>query len=171
MKYSDLIKSEIEATYAATEGLIKLVDTSNLNWRPTTGKNWMTVGQLLKHIPTACGFCIRGFVTGQWGMPDGADGSDMLPSAEKMPSVKNVEEALKELAADKKLALETLAKVSEKDLESKMIAAPWGGPPMPLGVHCHQMVGHLANHKAQLFYYLKLLGKDVNTMHLYGMGS
>ena len=33
------------------------------------------------------------------------------------------------------------------------------------------MVGHLANHKAQLFYYLKLLGKDVNTMHLYGMGS
>ena len=31
------------------------------------------------------------------------------------------------------------------------------------------MAEHLAQHKAQLFYYLKLQGKDVNTMHLYGM--
>jgi hypothetical protein len=31
------------------------------------------------------------------------------------------------------------------------------------------MVGHLNQHKGQLFYYLKLQGKDVNTMHLWGM--
>ena len=31
------------------------------------------------------------------------------------------------------------------------------------------MVEHLATHKAQLFYYLKLQGKDVDTMHLWGM--
>jgi hypothetical protein len=31
------------------------------------------------------------------------------------------------------------------------------------------MIGHLAQHKAQLFYYLKLQGKPVHTGHLYGM--
>jgi hypothetical protein len=32
-------------------------------------------------------------------------------------------------------------------------------------------VEHLGNHQSQLFYYLKLMGKPVNTMHLYGMGA
>jgi len=31
------------------------------------------------------------------------------------------------------------------------------------------MIGHLATHKAQLFYYLKLQGKPVNTGHLWGV--
>ncbi len=171
MKLIDILKQEIDATYAATEGLIKLVDKDKLNWKPTSGKNWMTVGQLLKHLPTACGFCIRGFVTGDWAAADGADGGDMLPTAEKMPTVKSVDEALKALKADRKLAIEMLDKAGEDQLQNKMASAPWGGPPMPLGIHAHQMVGHLANHKSQLFYYLKLMGKDVNTMHLYGMGG
>jgi len=40
---------------------------------------------------------------------------------------------------------------------------------MPLGHRLLGMVGHLELHKAQLFYYLKLQGKPVNTMHMYGM--
>ena len=103
-------------------------------------------------------------------MPDGVDGGDMMPSADKMPTVKSTDEALKELKADKKLAYEMLDKAGEDNLHNKMVAAPWGGPPMPLGVQAQSMIGHLANHKAQLFYYLKLQGKDVNTMHMYGMG-
>jgi len=31
------------------------------------------------------------------------------------------------------------------------------------------MVSHLNAHKSQLFYYLKLMGKDVNTAHMWGM--
>jgi hypothetical protein len=31
------------------------------------------------------------------------------------------------------------------------------------------MVQHLDSHKSQLFYYLKLMGRDVNTMNLWGM--
>lgn len=170
MKMIDQLKGEIDAVYNATEKLIKLVDKDKLNWKPATGKNWMTTGQLLKHLPTACGFCIKGFVTGEWGMPDGADGGDMMPSADKMPTVKSPDEAIKELKADKKLAFEMLDKAGEDNLHNKMVAAPWGGPPMPLGVQAQSMIGHLANHKAQLFYYLKLQGKDVNTMHMYGMG-
>jgi uncharacterized damage-inducible protein DinB len=169
MKLIDLLKQEVEATYRAAEGLMKLVDKDKLNWSPSTGRNWMTTGQLLKHMPTACGFCIKGFVTGEWGMPDGADGADMMPSADKMPTVRTVDEALKELRADQKVALEFLEKAGEENLHNKKLAAPWGGPPMTLGEHALHMIGHLANHKAQLFYYLKLQGKDVNTMHYYGM--
>jgi len=31
-------------------------------------------------------------------------------------------------------------------------------------------VNHLLSHKGQLFYYLKLQGREVNTMHLWGVG-
>lgn len=40
---------------------------------------------------------------------------------------------------------------------------------MRLGVRLMQTVGHLTQHKSQLFYYLKLQGRPVNTMHLSGM--
>jgi hypothetical protein len=39
---------------------------------------------------------------------------------------------------------------------------------MILGQRLLQMVAHLAQHKAQLFYYLKLQGKPVHTGHLWG---
>ncbi len=39
----------------------------------------------------------------------------------------------------------------------------------PLWMQLLQMVEHQINHKAMLFAYLKLLGVEVNTMHLYGM--
>ena len=64
-----------------------LVDDDHLEWKPSTGSNWMTMGQLLRHITEACGMSIRGFVTGDWGMPEGVDLStlppeEMLPPAE-----------------------------------------------------------------------------------------
>jgi hypothetical protein len=55
----------------------------------------MTTGQLIKHIATSCGAGFRGFVTGDWGMPEGVDVGDltpeeMLPPLEKMPAVQSV---------------------------------------------------------------------------------
>jgi uncharacterized damage-inducible protein DinB len=49
-----------------------------------------------------------------------------------------------------------------------MICAPWGGPECTLFQHLLHMVDHLAQHKGQLFYYMKLMGKDVNTSDLWG---
>ena len=63
MSWTNLLKDELEAAYGATEKLIDLVDDDQLDWKPDTGSNWMTTGQLLKHIPKACGACFRGFVT------------------------------------------------------------------------------------------------------------
>ena len=90
--------------------------------------------------------------------------------AEGLPAVKTVAEARKKLAADKQVALAALAKAGEAGLESTLREAPWApGVKKPLGQHALEMVGHLSQHKAQLFYYLKLQGKPVNTLTLYGM--
>lgn len=174
MNWTELLKNEIAMTYGATEGLLDLVDEDALDWKPETGSNWMTTGQLLFHITSACGFCCRGFVTGDWSIPGGEDVSEMsddemLPPAEKMPTAESVAQIKEMLAADKKLAIEMVEQAGEEQLESRLVSAPWDPTEKPLGPQLLMMVGHLAQHKAQLFYYLKLQGKPVNTAHLWGM--
>ena len=126
------------------------------------------------HIAAACGQPIRGFITGDWGMPEGTDIEDlspelMLPPAEKLPSLGSVREAKELLAKDKQLALDMLAECDEDKLAGQTASAPWDPTEMILGHRFLQMVAHLNQHKTQLFYYLKLQGKPVNTSHLWGM--
>ncbi len=93
-----------------------------------------------------------------------------LPPADKLPTVKSVADAAKRIEADHRTALEMVAKAGESDLATKRVAAPWDPTEMLLGEQCLMMIdAHLATHKAQLFYYLKLMGKPVHTGHLYGM--
>ncbi len=173
MNWTELLSSEIEATYRVTDQLLDLVDDDSLGWKPSTGSNWMTTGQLLKHISESCGGAFRGFVTGDWGLPDGTDLSElspeeMLPPAEAMATIGSVAETKKALGEDKKLALAMLAKTTAKDL-ARPSTAPWDPNEMQLGQRLLQMVEHLKQHKGQLFYYLKLQGKPVNTSHLWPM--
>jgi uncharacterized damage-inducible protein DinB len=175
MNWTDLLTAEIETTYKVTDGLLDLVDDDALDWKPSTGSNWMTAGQLLKHITEACGAAFRGFVTGDWGwgLPEGTDMSDlspeqMLPPAEALATIGSVDEAKAALAADKQLALAMLAKTTPEDLE-KPVTAPWDTSEMRLGHRLLQMVEHLKQHKAQLFYYLKIQGASVDTKNLWGM--
>ena len=176
MTLNEILREDAEDIYKATEALIRLVDEEALQWKPSTGSNWMTTGQLLKHLATACGMPVRCFVTGDWGMPDGMDPSEMpademLPSAEKMPSVESAEEALRLLAEDKAVAMQMFSEVSAERLANERSTAPWGGPEVSLFQHCNGMIWHLAQHKGQLFYYLKLQGKPVNTTHLWMGGG
>ncbi len=172
MKWTDLLKSEVESTYAVTKALIEQVSDADLAWKPATGSNWMTVGQLLHHLETACGFCMRGFVTGDWGPPppESAGADAMLPPAEKMPSVNSVAEALAALEGDRRLALQMIDEAGERAISTRKVVAPWNpGTKLPLGQRLLHMLAHLAQHKGQLFYYLKLMGRPVNTGHLWGM--
>lgn len=176
MKYVDILKQDAEGVYHAAAGLIKLAADTPLDWKPQTGKNWMTTGQLMKHVAEACGSTVKGFVTGDWGLPPGTKMEDMppdamMPPAEAMGTVASAEEALEQLEADKKLAFEMFEKAGEERLINEKSSPPWGGPESTLFQHCHEMIGHLAQHKGQLFYYLKLQGKDVNTMHLWAGGT
>jgi len=176
MKWTDLLTTSIDETYRVTDSLMTMVDDAELDWKPATGKNWMTTGQLLMHLTTACGFCCQGFVTGDWGMPEGVQMQDlppeqMMPPAEALPAVGSVAEARELLAADRELAHRMVRQAGEERLETEQTRAPWDpeGTECALGSHLLGMVQHLATHKAQLFYYLKLQGKDVNTWHLWGM--
>ncbi len=173
MNWTETLKTEVEDAYKSTLGLMEMAEDSTLDWKPGTGDNWMTTGQLLKHIETACGACFKGFATGDWGMPEGMDPADMkpedmLPPAETMPAAANIAEAKAALEADKKLALGMIAESGEERLQNEDTTAPWDPTPMKLGRRLLGMVGHLNNHKAQLYYYLKLQGKPVNTWNLYG---
>jgi uncharacterized damage-inducible protein DinB len=172
MNAIDLLKAELADGYAVTQRLLDLVDEGSLDWKPATGENWMSTGQLLKHVSNACGSGFKGFITGDWGFPADFDPSsmseeDMMPSADKLPTVASVAEARRLLAEDHALALACLAQVDEVELDTRPAPAPWDGSTMMLGRRLLQMVQHLAQHKGQLFYYLKLQGKPVNTMHLW----
>lgn len=174
MSWSELLRREVDSTYGVTDALLGMVDGGALDWKPQTGSNWMTTGQLLMHISNGCGAAMKGFVTGDWGMPEGVDMSElpedeMLPSADKMPTIASVPEARRLLAEDKKIAAEMLAQCSEQRLANDIATAPWDTTEMILGHRLLQMVEHLKAHKAQLYYYLKLQGKPVNTGHLWGM--
>lgn len=175
MNLTELLKDEIDMAYRAADGLMALVDDGILGWKPATGDNWMTVGQLLMHMTTSCGLCMKGMATGDWSMPDGQNieemsEDEMLPPAEKLPAVESVAQARAMLAEDKKTAIETVDGAGEDDLANRNTAAPWAPEEnYALGRHLIQMVGHLSSHKSQLFYYLKLLEKPVNTGDLWGM--
>ncbi|MGA1871630.1 MAG: DinB family protein [bacterium] len=174
MNWKELLTREIDYTYKATCGLLDLLSDEDIEWKPSTGSNWMTTGQLLMHLTNACGSCFKGFVTGDWGVPEGVDinnlpPEEMLPPAEKMPTIKSLSETKELLSDDKKLAIDMLDRCSEEELGNKPTPAPWDQSPMILGHRLLRMIGHLNQHKIQLYYYLKLQGKPVNTRHLYGM--
>ncbi len=172
MTWTELLKGHVEMSYASADGLLNLLKDEELAWKPETGQNWMTAGQLVRHLTDACGAACKGFVTGGWGMPKDFDSSefppaDMMPSAESMPSIDSVAEAKRLLAEDKQVALAMIDEAGEADLANRLASAPWDPRELPLGQRLLQMISHLEMHKAQLFYYLKLQGKPVNTSHLW----
>lgn len=169
-----VLLQEAEKTYKTTENLFRKVDDHELDWKPETGKNWMTTRQLLLHCAKyGCGLAFQGFIKGDWG-PVGAEHSENqgeaqhLPKAEDLPYVENVEQALKILKDDQKLATRCLNDVDESELLSRRLVAPWGGLEMSLFQHLLMMIAHLVQHKGQLYYYLKLMGKDVDSSDLWG---
>ncbi len=174
MNWTELLKSEIEYTYKVTDGLLDLVDQDSLDWKPSTENNWMTTGQLLMHLTNSCGAAMRGIVKGDWGLPEGVDinelsPEEMLPPADKLPTIRSVAETKELVAKDKQIALDILAECDEDDLANQTARVPWDATDMILGQRFLQMLTHLSKHNSQLFYYLKLQGKKVNTGHLYGI--
>jgi uncharacterized damage-inducible protein DinB len=175
MNWTQLLTAELDYLYRVTEQLFEKVDDERLDWKPDAGENWMTTGQLLMHTATSNGPGFKGFVSGDWGMPDGVSLEDMepdemLPAAEKMPTVESVAQARELLARDRQQAFEVLQSVSEDDLANRELAAPWNpGDSFALGRHLLHSIRHSIQHKGQLFYYLKLQGKPVNTADLWGM--
>jgi hypothetical protein len=175
MNWTGLLQDEMDSAYNATLKLIDRLSEEDLSWKPSEGENWMTVGQLLYHIGTSLGGGFKGFVTGDWGFPEGVDPSkappkDMLPPAERLPSVKSLQEARNMLDQDKATAREFLGKCIENELSEKIVTAPWDPREKVLGYQLLTSIEHLKSHKSQLYYYLKMKGESVGTPQLWGMG-
>jgi len=174
MDFRVVITSFINSNYHATEHLFDMVSEDMLAWKPSQTGNWWTTAQLVKHTTESCGMTFKGFVTGDWGVPEEVDMSkmpleEMLPTAEKGEAVKSIQEAKKLLSFDKQLALDMLGQCSDEDLNTKPTPAPWDPRPTVLGIRLLEMCNHLESHKGQLFYYIKLYGKPVGTLQLYGI--
>ena len=174
MILKDILLSEAEKVYIITKKLFALVSNNELQWMPASGKNWMTVGQLLMHCAGfSCGKAVKGLVKGDWGLPEGTKMEDLntkdhIPPPTSLPGVENVEEACILLEEDRKLTISCISDVEESELLNRSLTAPWGGEKLPLFQHLLQMIAHLNQHKGQLFYYLKLMAKNVNTKDLWG---
>jgi hypothetical protein len=162
VNWIELLKSEAESTYGAAEGLMDLVDADKLAWKPEPGE-WMTTSELLRHLTNACGWCCERFVSDTWR--EVMEGKAPSPPTD----VESVEEAKRLLVEDRALTLRLIEEAGEQALAERLVPAPWDPTPRPLGQHLLGMIAHLAQHKGQLFYYLKLQGKAVTTWTLYGI--
>lgn len=174
MTLKQVLFEEAEANYSIAKKLFRRVSDHELSWTPAAGGNWMSMGQLLMHCASyGCGKAIQGFVKGDWGVPessgtDALTSEDHVPPVAALPSVVSVEQALELLASDRSLAVSCIEAADEGKLLNPRVSAPWGGPEVPLFQHLLHMIDHLAQHKGQLFYYLKLMGKNVDTSDLWG---
>lgn len=168
-----ILLDETQNIYGITGKLFKKVTNDDLVWKPASGTNWMTTGQLLMHCANfGCGKAVRGFVRGDWGLAENdtenIDVKQHVPPVSVLPAVQCVKEACYLLEQDKILAVSCINEVKEEELLTKKTIAPWGGPKNTLFQHLMLMIAHLVQHKGQLFYYLKLMGRDVNTQDLWG---
>lgn len=157
-----------EKVYKATDGLMRMAPEDKMGWRPSETGDWMSMGQLLHHLTDATGMGMNGFITGEW--PEMPEGAVVLPGVEQMPSVSSIAEACEKLDTDRRLAAKLFAQLSEEDFRNRMVAAPWLPTPLPLCTQLLLMVEHQISHKTMLFMYLKMLGLEVDTGSLYGMG-
>jgi hypothetical protein len=170
MTLTQVLLDEAEATFAVVERLVRRVEDQELSWKPSEGRDWMTVGQLLMHCGSfGCGKAVRGFVSGEWPIEVPGEPADAhVPPTASLPAVSSVQEALDLLTEDRRLTLSCIAAAGEPSLLSRRTAAPWGGPELSLFQQLQEMLKHLAQHKGQLFYYLKLMGKTVDSHDLWG---
>jgi len=174
MNWKELLTQKTEHAYRGLTHLVGLCSDNELSWKPDEENNWMTTAQLLYHAAHSGGKPMMGFASGSWGSHEHVDSDKekskkMMPPAMAMPFVSSIAEALRLIEADKKLAIETIAGVSEEDLAAKPAPAPWDPKPVILGMRLLEMLEHLNQHKVQLFYYLKLQKKPVGTFDLYGV--
>ncbi len=171
MTLTQVLLDEAETTYGVLERLFGRVSDDELQWRPAEGRDWMSMGQLLFHCASfGCGKAVRGFVKGEWpAEAEQADDAAHSPAVAALPTVASVQEAVALLRGDREMTVSCISAAGESSLLAKRVVAPWGGRELSLFEQLLAMVKHLAQHKGQLFYYLKLMGRDVNTQHLWGM--
>jgi len=148
--------------YKPAQMLIGMVPADKLNWKP--GLTFMSTGQLVCHLSEGIGGGLEMLLASNWpSMIEMEEGMKL----ENLPSC-DPREALDKLEKDKKVLRQVLDGLSEEHFTNKVVSVPWGWNAKMERMAINFLV-HFANHKMQLFTYLKLLGLPVNTETLYGV--
>ena len=161
MNTTELLKARLAGALKASQGLVALVDADRLDWKPESGENWMTTGQLLAHLQSACGSVAQAFVTENF--------APLMVEMDEPPTATDLAAVQAALTADGELTLAMIDQAGETDLLERTTSAPWNPQPRVLAEQIGECIDHLNTHKTQLFYYLKLQGKPVHTGHLWGL--
>ena len=173
MTLTQVLLDEADATYTVVERLVRRVANDELSWKPERRS------RLDDHGPVADALGELRLRQGCSGLRQGrvATGgavreprNPLFPPA-ALPTVLSVQEALDLLAEDRRVSLSCITAAGEANLLARRMTAPWGGPELSLFQQLLEMLKHLAQHKGQLFYYLKLMGKTVDSRDLWGGGA
>jgi uncharacterized damage-inducible protein DinB len=146
----------------ATRGLIELSPDDKLDWRPDD--SFMKLGAVIRHLADGFGDSLARMLDNDW-----PEGSSELPTADAFPTVGSTKEGLELLDVDWKRFEDRLGALSDDEFNNMMVQPPWMPAPISLRDYMLMTAEHQANHKMQLFTYLRLLGEKIHTGHLYGM--
>ncbi len=128
----------------------------------------MTLGELLQHTATAITPMVAMAVTGDMGPAMSPEELHAAVANGDFLVAITPAEALKLVQEQKAALSEVLAQVDDHDWRKLSRTMPWGATATISG-HAVGAIDHGAGHRYQLFLYLKLLGQELNTAHLYGM--
>ena len=134
--------------------LISIAPDDKPDWRPVD--SMMTLGNLLWHLAEA--FSIISVVAER-------DWSERFTTPQTPKSV-GPAEALEILESHINPAIESVRKLSDEEYYESFVKTPWGDEDK-MSVMLMNMCDHITHHKMQLFLYLKMLGFNLNTFHLY----
>jgi uncharacterized damage-inducible protein DinB len=153
--------SYIEYLVKSTELLYQHIPPESIDWKPT--EHSFTVGQQLAHMVGAFTIYAHGLTTGEWGF---RSIRERFLQNRRTPSV-SAQEAIRLLNENYAEFRRRVGNLREEEFATGEIETPQLGGRFPRWRIGMLFIEHHLNHKAELFMYLKLLGVEVNSGHLY----
>jgi uncharacterized damage-inducible protein DinB len=145
---------------APTEALFRMVPEDKLHWKPT--EKSFSAAQLMTHMGEALRAYAGGITSGDWGFESMRE---VFVTNRKTREL-TVEEAVELYKANLEVYRQKIGALTEEEFDRGEIDSPQLGR-VPRWRAAMLAVEHHVNHKAELFMYLKFIGSQVNTGHLY----
>lgn len=146
---------------APTEALFRMVPEDKLHWKPT--EKSFTAAQLMTHMGEALQAYAGGIASGNWGFTSMRE----LFVRNRRTNELTVDDAVELLRVNLEEFRRAIGALTDEEFDRGEIDSPQLGR-VPRWRAAMLAVEHHVNHKAELFMYLKSIGSQVNTGHLYG---
>lgn len=145
---------------APTEGLFRMVPEDKLRWKPT--EKSFTAAQLMTHMGESLQEYARGITSGNWRFTSMRE----LFLRNRRTNELTIDNAVELFKTNLEEFRRVVGALTEEEFDRGEIDTPQLGR-VPRWRAAMLAVEHHVNHKAELFMYLKFMGSQVNTGHLY----